>query len=199
MLSTRAADVLRARVSQRILDVPGVNIGVQEIGDRARKEAVVTGIRFLTEQKVHAAVGDRLHEPGGIGPGPVQLLVVILVNPVRESRLSVFGRDAGESGKRVLPNIEAEPAQHRRRRSEIVSGEDISEDLVVFTDVVLLDEGVLERVAGVVGWYALGAAKVAGDVIDRSDGLLQDVLAENAVLRLCGWVIRYAAVMTIDR
>src|SRR6478752_4301298 len=74
VLSTSAEHVLGAWISQWVLDIAGGKLAVQQVGDVTRKEAVVASVRFLTEQQVETAPRDRLHEPGGVGPGPVQLL-----------------------------------------------------------------------------------------------------------------------------
>src|SRR6266404_3207816 len=94
--------------------------------------------------------------------------------------------------------LQPQPALQRERRCDIQAGKHVSKDLVVLVDVVLGVERILERIAAVDAGYALSSAKITGYVVDRNDGLYQDVLSENAVF--AGGVIEGtgAAVMTID-
>ncbi len=84
--------------------------------------------------------------------------------------------------ERALGEVEPQARLERQRVAGIHAGEHVPEDPVVGGDVVLGRRGDLERVGEVAEREGLPGGKVPSDVVDRDDGLLEDVLADDAAL-----------------
>src|SRR5258708_21073298 len=137
--------------------------------------------------------------PGRVGPRVIVGLRRVLVDRIGERRLGILreGRIvARESG---LTEVESDAALEAQLRQDVEAAVHVSEDSIVLVDVVLRVEGFLERVALVAETRGLAPGKVPGDVVDRNDGLHQDVLAENTVFGISARIIRQASVTAIER
>src|SRR5450759_370801 len=196
MPTTTAEDVLGVGVTERVLHIPGIQIGVQEVIDRPLEKPIVAGARFLTNQQVERAPGKRLQVLRDIATDPIRRLEVVIKDRDRCVRLVVLRGGPTVPHGRVLSQIEPKLCFEGELRAQIQAAKHTPKDDVVFGYVVLRIKSILEGIARVDAGDAFAAGKITVDVVDLNDGLQQDVLAEDAAFTPV--VIRDSAVMTIS-
>ena len=195
-LATGARDVFAGSVTECILDVSGVQARVQEVADRSSDEPVGTLVCFLAQEQIEVVPAERLHVPRRVAPGPIEELIVVLVDRGAGVRLGIFRRRGVESRECVLTHVEAKPALQGNLWGGVEAREHVPKDVEVLLYVVSVIVSERERVAGVAESRGFSAGKIPGHVINRNDRLQQDILAEDAALSEV--VVRRAAVMPLE-
>ena len=134
-----------------------------------------------------------------VAPRPIEELVRVLVDGIGEGRLGVLGIGGREAVERVLTDVEAEARSQSELRRNRKTAKCVSEDAIVLVDVVLVAKRIMERITLVAEARCLPAREVAVDIINRDDGLHENVLTKDAILGVAAWVIGDAARVLLER
>jgi len=128
---------------------------------------------------------------------PARRTVIVLGDRVHRVRLGVFERCRREAGELTLEKVEGELAADRKGRHHGEAAEHIADPAVVGIAVEAARPRILERIGVVAESRRFTRREVAADVVDRNDGLHQDILPDDVAFAEC--VVVETAVGLITR
>ena len=182
-LSTRAVYKLGGRITDRILNVPGIGGRGDQVGEAGCAEPAGGPVRFMSQQDVEVvAFAQRGHIVQRVTPGPIPGCAVVLVEGIGERRLGILGLNWIEAYVRPLVQVEPEPGGELHSARNVNGSKYIPEDFDVLANVVFVGPRFSERIRLVAQPDRLSGSKVPTDVKHGDDRLHQDVLAQKAAL-----------------
>ena len=177
-----AVDGLAGRRTQRVVDVATLGSVVQQSRDPSGHEAPVAGIRLLADEHRDAVTVEHLPVIQCVRDRPARRTVIVLGDRVHRVRLGVFERRRREAGELTLEKVEGELAADRKGRHHGEAAKHIADPAVVGVAVEPARPRILEGIRVVAESRRLARREVAADVVDRHDGLHQDVLPDDVAL-----------------
>jgi len=156
-------------------------LGIQEVTDVPEQKPSRDFVRFLAYQDGEVVAVERPGIVQRVAPRPVGGLLRGLVDGIGPTWLGVLRRDRIVPAEHLLREVEPEPGLDRQVLHEVQAAVHTAEHPVVGVAIELAVRGIAERIGVVPQADGLAGGEVPVDVVDRDDGLHQDILAENVV------------------